>query len=498
MPLNLIVVVLDTLRYDAVFGDLARTPNLDRFAERAVVFDNAWGEGLPTVPFRRALYTGMRAYPWQHQIGERGLTPNLPGWHALSEAQTTLAEHLAARGYATQLIADVYHLFKPTMNFTRGFVSWDFIRGQESDTYELAAPSLATGDKIDPARLGPASYLYQQRHRRGHDDYFAAKVFDHASNFVRAVRGAEPYFLCVESFSPHEFWDPPLDYADAYYPAPGRANYIVPQMLNTISDGLEAETQKLRRATISGALATTSDHEPEPEDLARTRALYQGYTTFTDERFGRFLDTLDETDAWRDTIVVVLSDHGTELWDKGRFGKSPDRLHPYNLQMNLMIHHPDLAGRSRRVDAFVQNHDLVPTLLPLLDFPSPRLDGEDIWPLAVNDATPTRDHVVSGWTHYAAVRDREWNLVVDTYDPERALHLYNVQIDPAENDDVAAAHPDVVARQLRRLETAIGMPLPATYQHRHLTDARFTVGGLRRTRRQQQSVGDRWVASNQV
>src|SRR5579875_1845706 len=111
MPLNLIVVVFDTLRYDAVFGDLARTPNLDRFAAQSASFHNAWGEGLPTIPFRRALHTGVRAYPWNDQGPERGLFPNLFGWHCLPESQTTIAEYLYARGYATQLIADVYHMF---------------------------------------------------------------------------------------------------------------------------------------------------------------------------------------------------------------------------------------------------------------------------------------------------------------------------------------------------------------------------------------------------
>ncbi|HVC33003.1 MAG TPA: hypothetical protein VNL16_05790 [Chloroflexota bacterium] len=71
VPLNLIVVVFDTLRSDAVFGDLARTPNLDRFAAESAVLHNAWGEGLPTIPSRRAPFTGRRSYPWSQQIGER-------------------------------------------------------------------------------------------------------------------------------------------------------------------------------------------------------------------------------------------------------------------------------------------------------------------------------------------------------------------------------------------------------------------------------------------
>lgn len=115
--LNLIVVCFDTLRHDAVTTDLCRTPNFDRFAEGAVVYGNAWGEGLPTIPFRRAAYTGMRSYPWVHHLGDRGSFPNTLGWHAIPESHVTLAERLHQYGYATGLVSDLYHEFKASMNF---------------------------------------------------------------------------------------------------------------------------------------------------------------------------------------------------------------------------------------------------------------------------------------------------------------------------------------------------------------------------------------------
>ena len=61
----------------------------------------------------------------------------MPGWHGVPPHQQTLAERLSRAGYATGLVADTYHLFKPTMNFTRGFMNWEFFRGQEADPYRL-------------------------------------------------------------------------------------------------------------------------------------------------------------------------------------------------------------------------------------------------------------------------------------------------------------------------------------------------------------------------
>lgn len=469
---NLIVVVFDTLRYDAVFGDLARMPNLRRFASQSVVYDNAWAEGLPTIPFRRALFTGMRSFPWQHKSPQRGVFPHRLGWHAIPDHQTTVAEYLYAHGYATQLVSDVWHMFKPTMNFTRGFVGWEGMRGQEGDTHSLAAQSLGNAEEIDPLRVGPPSYLYQVKDRVSDDEYFAARLFDRAGRFIEDIANQGPYCLWVESFSPHEFWDPPLRFADEYAPANGGREYIVPSTLNGT--------------------------DPAPGDIERTRALYRGYCTFCDERFGRFLDVLEHTGALNDSVVAVVSDHGTELWDNGRFGKLSARPYRYNTQINLMIRHPDGAGAGTRVDSFVQNQDIAPTLLSLLDMPHPRLDGEDIWPRPGGGARPERDHVVIGWSEYASIRDREWNLVLNTVEPDDDLRLFDLGNDPFEKHNIAGERPDVVSRMVRRLEALLGAPLPAVYQHEPSHGPEATPGGLRALRDRAGQPGESWVESNLV
>jgi glucan phosphoethanolaminetransferase (alkaline phosphatase superfamily) len=64
--LNLILLVSDTFRADnlATYGSQwVETPNLNRFAEQAVIFEDAYPEGMPTIPIRRTLYTGRRIVP---------------------------------------------------------------------------------------------------------------------------------------------------------------------------------------------------------------------------------------------------------------------------------------------------------------------------------------------------------------------------------------------------------------------------------------------------
>jgi len=472
--LNLLVVCFDTLRRDAVASALARTPHLDAFAEQAVVYGNAWAEGLPTVPFRRAAHTGRRSYPWRHDVGDRGSYPNLLGWHAIPESDMTLAEYLLQRGYATGLISDLWHMFKATMNFVRGFVSWDFIRGQEGDTYTLAREGLQDPSPFGGRRVGPSGYLYQTRERGRDEDYFAAQVFDRAGQWLEGMRGASPWFLWVDSFTPHEFWDPPVRFADAYCPGEGLQDRIVPQSLNPGPGRPPAE----------------------PRDIERTAALYKGYVTFADERFGRMLARAERAGQLRDTVVVVLSDHGTELWDQGQFGKSAARLHAYNTQINWMVRHPDLSTR-HDVDAFVQNHDLVPTLLHLLGVPHPPLDGAVVWPFAPQAALG-RDHVLTGWEGHVSVRDRRWNLLLQSQDLTVAPRLYDLEADPREERDVAAAQPEAVARQVARLEALLGAPLPARYGHRTSRWPVPTTGALREIRRQRAAAGELWQGSNLI
>ena len=111
--LNLIVIVSDTFRHDnlACYGpkwlENLETPNLDRFAEKAVVFKDAYPEGMPTIVIRRTLYTGRRVIPCYYFPHQGSV--QLPGWHALYNEDVTLSETLLNAGYVNTLISSLYH-----------------------------------------------------------------------------------------------------------------------------------------------------------------------------------------------------------------------------------------------------------------------------------------------------------------------------------------------------------------------------------------------------
>ena len=229
--MNCIVICLDTFRADCIrhLGAHAsmQTPTLDAMARDGVWFENAFAEALPTVPARRSLFTGIRGFPWRWTIDTTGSSPGapgMPGWHGVPPHQQTLAERLSRAGYATGLVADTYHLFKPTMNFTRGFMNWEFFRGQEADPYRLGTEAELQAERYthDPGNVpfGLRQWLWNVKDRKTEEDFTFAKCMRRAIQFIDDSRDQHPFFLWVDSFEAHEPWHPPFSYADAYMDAP--------------------------------------------------------------------------------------------------------------------------------------------------------------------------------------------------------------------------------------------------------------------------------------
>ena len=97
-PWNVIVVVSDTLRkgYIGAYGnEWIRTPCFDSFAQESTVFTRAYPESLPTIPMRRAVHTGRRAYPFDDYAPVSWDNVYLPGWQPMDREEGTLAEATA-------------------------------------------------------------------------------------------------------------------------------------------------------------------------------------------------------------------------------------------------------------------------------------------------------------------------------------------------------------------------------------------------------------------
>ena len=136
---NVIVVMLDTLQFNYLgcYGNTrVKTPNIDRFATEGVVFENAYTEGLPTVPCRRAMLTGRYTLP-------------VKGWSQLDVSDTTIADLCWGQPIDSYLIHDSGPFRLPKFGYSRGFDKVFFLHGHETDHQYYAQDELGGGLKAE-------------------------------------------------------------------------------------------------------------------------------------------------------------------------------------------------------------------------------------------------------------------------------------------------------------------------------------------------------------
>lgn len=259
-----------------------------------------------------------------------------------------MAELLGANGYRTALYTDTYHQFKPSKNFHRGFDEWCWIRGQEGDPYRSGP--LVSDEEINKhapdcprfaaRRPHHRQYLTNVAERRDEEDYFAAQVFRGAANWLWRNQDADRFFLVLDSFDPHEPWDPPVYYRRMYDPD---------------DDVVDVIWSTYRVAD-----------EFTPRELQRMRGNYAGECTMVDRWLGHFLDALRLSGRLEDTIVALISDHGHNLGDANLTGKQGHPLTRAVADLIMMIRHPQGEAAGARCDALCYNFDLTATLMNML------------------------------------------------------------------------------------------------------------------------------------
>ena len=445
--MNVILLVIDSLRADHVgcYGNTwIKTPNLDAFAEESALFERCFPESLPTVPARRVMVTGNRLFPfrdWQPDP-RKGKAFAVPGWEPLRDTDVTLSEILLEAGYRTAFITDTYHVFKPSMNFHRGFDEWRWIRGQEVDPYSSARPP--KGIDLDyfltPGLVGTLAhrqlirYLSNTTFRKGEEDHFAPLVFRESMRWLEGNRDAEKFFLWIDCFDPHEPWDPPQEYRDLYDP------------------GYEG------RECIFLAPGDPTTHMSERE-LNHTRALYAAEVTMVDKWFGTFMAFVKELGLLENTLIIVVTDHGHPLGEHKTTRKLPWAMYPTLMDCPLFIRHPEGIGTGKRIKEFVQHQDLFSTALSFAGVDPPeKVDGEDLLPLMTGQGGPKREYVTCGLRRYVWVRDERYVLISLT--DMSYTRLFDLQNDPGNFTNIAPDHPEIVKEMYEKAVEDVGGPLP--------------------------------------
>lgn len=436
---NVILIFIDSLRKDhvGIYGnDWIQTPNLDAFSKKSLNFSQAYPESLATIPIRRSTMTGKRSYPFRDWKPSLGDFISAPGWQPLSDDDIPLSEILFEANYRTALLTDVYHLFKPSMNYHRGFCEFRFIRGQELDLMDSSRPELDLDHYLTPKMRGLVSeyqtrqYLTNVRHRKGEQDHFSPMVFQEAIDWLERNQDAESFYMHVDSFDPHEPWDPPKKYWSLY----DDPNYSGREIIcPDYGDPLSFMSQ---------------------EELNHVRAMYAGEVTMVDHWFGKFIAKIEELGLEKDTMIIMISDHGHPLGEHNIIRKNPAAMYPEQLDIPLMIRHPDGKGAGQFVDGYVYNHDVFKTII---NFTGAEIDYE-VPSLDLMNMERGRDYATCAFKGitWAKTDDYAFFCQMDGSDS----HLFDLKEDPGQFNNIAADRPQVVKKMFDLIKKDANGPLP--------------------------------------
>ncbi len=432
---NVLVIVLDTLRADHVgaYG-YARgtTPFLDSFASRASLFERALSSSAFTLPAHATLFTGL--YPATHgadatddtslpsleQLGRLGdIAPSRP----LSRDAVTLAEVARDAGLETGAVcANTAYLYA-WYGLDQGFDSYVDTPGQAVRRRPFG---LALAKRVGGWRVGR---LLESNERYA---WLAGEVNDVALRWLEPRRERR-FFLFLNYMEPHDPYLPLPPWRDAF-----------PRAWERLDDIDLAPIRERQRELL-------------PDERERLVDAYDASVRSLDDQLRLLFERLDAWGLLERTLVVIAGDHGESFGEHNEMGHCNNVYQP-EVHVPLLVREPG-QREGRRVREPVHLADVMPTLLARAGLPAaPGLQGADLFggarPLPVvafmgRYLDLARAHPrFYDRTHTALVRG-SWKLVVHS-SGER--ELYDLESDPDERTDLAAARPEIAAELSAELE----------------------------------------------
>ncbi len=344
---NLIFLYTDEQRYDtlAVYGNhLIEMPNLNRFAESAAVFDQAYVTQPVCTPSRSSLLTGQ----WPHT---NGLTAN----NVPLKTETRCLPEMISPEYKTAHFGK-WHLGDEIWA-QHGFREWRAIEDQYSSHYsegrdrnELSHYSKWLRDKHGMVPGGGMSYFSREAVTRLPEKCSKpAYLAEEACRFLDENKNG-PFILYVNFLEPHMPFSGPRD--DQYDPE----NIPLPENYEAVPDSTHHPRTRANWEKWKKSI-------PTERKLRELIARYWGLCSQVDTHAGRILDKLRELGLEDNTIVVYTSDHGDMMGSHQLVAKTVQ--YQEAVRVPLLIRLPG-QKEGFRINGPVSQIDIVPTLLELM------------------------------------------------------------------------------------------------------------------------------------
>lgn len=503
---NILLIVADDMGYSDIgaFGSEISTPVIDQLAAEGLVMTN-FKVGPTCSPTRSMLYSGtdnhrnglgtMNGMETDEQRGQ-------PGYETyLNDYVVTYMKLLQDSDYHTYLAG------KWQQGYRDGYYPLD--RGFDRAWWLMTGGANHFADPTSIFQEDALTYFHEDHEVQETfpENFYAANtVTDKLIEYIGdGAEDGRPFYAMASYRTPHWPLQAPDEYIEKY-------RGVYDEGYDAIRDRRIA---RMRDLGILGPDQEPAPLHPEftawddlSEDMqqreARRMEVYAGMVDIMDENIGRLVDYLKQEGMYDNTIILFFSDNGAEGNDSGmltasgnfrdHFDNSLDNIGrpgsyeiqgpawawvsntPYNLHKGFATEggistpfiatNADLIPGGRRSDAFATVLDVLPTFLELaeIEHPGTEYEGREIFPpigtsmlpllTGESDAVHPDDYVYAGelWNR-KIVRQGDWKLTFNNspWGNDR-WELFNLSDDIAEQHDVSADNPEVVAELLTHWE----------------------------------------------
>ncbi len=388
------------------------TPNIDRLADRGVLFANAHCAAPACNPSRASLMTGIAPY-------RSGVYLNPQPWKPVLADKVTLSQHFMQNGYLAIGSGKIYHGSYPDPT------SWNvYWPSQTKNRPGDPMPKVKSINGLNMAHFdwGPVD--------ANDTDMGDTKVVDWVIKQIQ-TRHDKPLFLACGIFRPHLPWYVPRKYFDRF----PLENIRLPAHRDDDLDDIPAAGVQMAKPSRDHAAVLKHN---------QWHAAVRGYLasiSYADGQVGRLIDALDASDLARNTIVVLWTDHGWHLGEKKHWRKFALWEEATRTPLIFVAPRgtPGLPAGTRagtRIEKPVSLLDIYPTLADLSGLPPRKgLSGQSLVPLMANPNIDwTRPAITTQGRLNHAIRTDRWRYIRYADGEEE---LYDHQTDPMEYTNLA-------------------------------------------------------------
>jgi len=419
---NILLITSDQHHWMAVgYNDpKCQTPNLDRLAQRGVIFDKAYTCNPVSTPARASIITGR--YPSQH--GAYALGTKLP------ETELTIGECLSKYGYETALIGKAH--FQPLAGNAQYpsaeaypiLQDLDFWKTFTGPFYGFNHVELARNHADEP-HVGQHYIIWLQNQigeqwkdwyrtptgnaPQGQYGSWAMPEKYHTDAWIaeRCIalldqykKGDKPFLLWASFFDPHNPYLIPEPWASMYNPN----DMDIPETVNDDISDMPLHYRITREENPDKSIWQEGDpsypvhgiarHRWTKEKLQKNKAIYYGMVSMMDHYIGKILDHLEENGQIDNTLIIFTTDHGAFIGHHGLVGKGAFDYEDA-VKIPFVASFKGKMPQGKRSEALISLVDIAPTILGIVGKDIPRsMTGIDQTDVLMGKKSELREHVL--------------------------------------------------------------------------------------------------------